>query len=273
MVEVVALVLALVLVPITGGSFKRLARLDFEAPWLLFVGLGIQLVLELPPIVPASRADDVGFALLLASYVAILSFGILNIRITGMAVVTIGIALNVLVIALNQGMPYRAPEGTTLETTVKHRPERHSDILTVLDDRIIVPGPLGESVSCPTHDAHARAARARPRHPADARDRAVRERPSGHAHRSRHRTGPRADDERLPFLTRRSTRRVQPVGIRTRRVRRVAVPGRAPTRRGRAGRRRTRVPSTALRRRRRRCGTRHHRSTRRTRSRRAAPDR
>jgi len=147
MVEVVALVLALVLVPITGGSFKRLARLDFEAPWLLFVGLGIQLVLELTPIVPASRADDVGFALLLASYVAILSFGILNIRITGMAVVTIGIALNVLVIALNQGMPYRAPEGTTLETTVKHRPERHSDILTVLDDRIIVPGPLGESVS------------------------------------------------------------------------------------------------------------------------------
>ncbi len=147
MVEVVALILALVLVPITGGSFKRLARLDFEAPWLLFVGLGIQLVLELTPLVPASRADDVGFALLLVSYVAILSFGILNVHITGIAVVTIGIALNVLVIALNQGMPYRAPEGTKLETTVKHRPERGTDILTVLDDRITVPGPLGESVS------------------------------------------------------------------------------------------------------------------------------
>jgi hypothetical protein len=147
MVEVVALVLALVLVPLTGGSFKRLARLDFEAPWLLFVGLGIQLVVELTPIVPASRADDVGFALLLVSYVAILSFGVLNVRITGMSVVTIGIALNVLVIALNQGMPYRAPERTKLETTVKHRPERRDDILTLLDDRIIVPGPLGESVS------------------------------------------------------------------------------------------------------------------------------
>ena len=147
MVEVVALVLALVLVPLTGGSFKRLARLEFEAPWLLFVGLGIQLVVELTPIVPASRADDVGFALLLVSYVAILSFGVLNVRITGMSVVTIGIALNVLVIALNQGMPYRAPEGTKLETTVKHRPERKEDLLTVLDDRIVVPGPLEESVS------------------------------------------------------------------------------------------------------------------------------
>lgn len=147
MVEVVALVLALVLVPLTGGSFKRLARLEFEAPWLLFVGLGIQLVLQLTPIIPESRADDVGFALLLASYVAILSFGVLNVRITGMSVVTIGIALNVAVIALNQGMPYRAPEASKLETTVKHRPERAGDLLTVLDDRIIVPGPLGESVS------------------------------------------------------------------------------------------------------------------------------
>ena len=147
MVEVVALVIALALVPLTGGSFKRLARLEFEAPWLLFVGLGIQLVLQLTPIIPESRADDLGFALLLASYALILAFGVLNVRITGMSVVTIGIALNVLVIALNQGMPYRAPQGTKLETTVKHRPERRDDLLKVLDDRIIVPGPLEESVS------------------------------------------------------------------------------------------------------------------------------
>jgi len=147
MVEVVALVLALVLVPLTGGSFKRLARLEFEAPWLLFVGLGIQLVLQLTSVIPESRADDLGFALLLGSYALILSFGVLNLRITGMSVVTIGIALNVVVIALNQGMPYKAPEGTKLETTVKHRTERNDDLLTILEDRIIVPGPLEESVS------------------------------------------------------------------------------------------------------------------------------
>jgi hypothetical protein len=147
MVEVVALVLALVLVPLTGGSFKRLARLEFEAPWLLFVGLGIQLAVQLTAVIPESRADDLGFALLLVSYALILSFGVLNLRITGMTVVTIGIALNVLVIALNQGMPYRAPEGAKLETTAKHRPERSDDLLTILDDRIIVPGPLEESVS------------------------------------------------------------------------------------------------------------------------------
>jgi hypothetical protein len=146
-VEVVALVVALVLVPITGGSYKRLARLEFEAPWLLFAGLGIQIVISATSLVPASRADDVGFALLLASYVLILAFGVLNLRVTGMTVITIGIALNVLVIALNQGMPYVAPQGSNLETTVKHRPERENDVLTVLDDHIDVPGPLGESVS------------------------------------------------------------------------------------------------------------------------------
>lgn len=147
MVEVGALLLALVLVPLTGGSFKRLGMLEFDSPWMLFVGLGLQLVLELTPVVPESRADDLGFALLLASYALILSFCLLNLRITGMSVVTIGIALNVLVIGLNQGMPYRVPAGDKLETTVKHRPERRDDLLTVLDDRIVVPGPLSQSVS------------------------------------------------------------------------------------------------------------------------------
>jgi Family of unknown function (DUF5317) len=147
MVEVVALILALVIVPLTGGSFRRLARLEFDAPGLLFAGLAIQIVVEFTPLVPESRADDVGFALLLASYVLILSFGLLNLRITGMSIIVIGISLNVLVIALNQGMPYRVTVGDGRETSAKHRPERPDDVLTVLDDRIVIPGPLEETVS------------------------------------------------------------------------------------------------------------------------------
>jgi hypothetical protein len=147
MVEVVALVLALVIVPLTGGSFRRLARLEFEAPWLLFAGLAIQVVVEFTPAIPESRVDDVGFALLLASYVLILAFGVLNLRITGMSIVVIGIALNVLVIALNQGMPYRVTRGEERETSAKHRPERVGDLLTGLDDRITIPGPLEETAS------------------------------------------------------------------------------------------------------------------------------
>lgn len=147
MVEVVALILALVIVPLTGGSFRRLSNLEFEAPGLLFAGLAIQVGVEFTPVIPESRADDLGFALLLASYVLILSFGLLNLRITGMSIIVIGISLNVLVIALNQGMPYRVTAGDGLETSAKHRPEREGDLLTVLDDRIIVPGPLEEAVS------------------------------------------------------------------------------------------------------------------------------
>jgi hypothetical protein len=147
MVEVVALLLALVIVPLTGGSFRRLAKLEFDAPGLLFTGLAIQIVVEFTPLVPESRADDVGFALLLASYVLILSFGLLNLRITGMSIIVIGISLNVLVISLNQGMPYRVTAGDGRETSAKHRPERHDDMLKVLDDRIIIPGPLEETAS------------------------------------------------------------------------------------------------------------------------------
>ncbi|HZJ26976.1 MAG TPA: DUF5317 domain-containing protein [Acidimicrobiia bacterium] len=147
MVEAVALLLALVLVPATGGSFRRLAQLDFEAPWLLFGGLAIQIVLLATDVIPAARVGDLGVGLLLASYVLILGFGVMNLKITGMAIVTIGIALNAVVISANQGMPYRPHGDETREVTVKHRPERRDDVLTVLDDRIYVPGPLAESVS------------------------------------------------------------------------------------------------------------------------------
>lgn len=146
MVEAAAVALALVLVPLTGGSFRRLARLHFESAWLLFAGLAIQVALEVVTL-PRERLDDVGFALLLGSYVLILGFAMVNLRITGMSVVAIGIACNVLVIGLNQGMPYRAPVDAPFETTVKHRPERPGDVLKVLDDRIVLPNPIAESVS------------------------------------------------------------------------------------------------------------------------------
>lgn len=147
MVEAVAFLLALVVVPATGGSFRRLAQLEFQSAWLLFGGLAIQIVLQVTDIVPAARVNDVGFGLLLGSYVLILGFGIMNLKITGMAIITIGVGLNVVVIAANQGMPYRPHGDDRAVVSVKHRPERSGDVLTVLDDRIYVPGPLPESVS------------------------------------------------------------------------------------------------------------------------------
>ena len=98
------IVLSVLVVVLTRGSFERLSRIRLRALWLLLVALVAQIALEFVDI-PEERLDDLGYALLLGTYVLILVFCLINRRLAGMAIVTLGIALNVLVIALNQGMP------------------------------------------------------------------------------------------------------------------------------------------------------------------------
>ena len=65
-----------------------------------------------------------------------------------MTLIAIGVALNVLVIALNQGMPtkddVRERDGrevhVPIEQTVKHRPQEDDDLLGFLGDVITAPG-------------------------------------------------------------------------------------------------------------------------------------
>lgn len=146
LVYLVAIVVAVAIVPITGGRFRRLAEVDVARPALLFIGLGIQIALDVVDL-PSARYDDVGFALLLLSYACVIGFCVSNLRLTGMGVVTVGIAMNALVIALNQGMPYTVPEGERAEVTVKQRPEQPDDVLPVLSDRIPLGGPFATSIS------------------------------------------------------------------------------------------------------------------------------
>jgi hypothetical protein len=146
LVYLVAIVVAVAIVPITGGRFRRLVEVEIARPALLFVGLGIQIALDVVDL-PRARYDDVGFALLLLSYACILGFCLSNLRLTGMGVVTVGIAMNASVIALNQGMPYTVPEGERAEVTVKQRPERPDDVLPVLSDRIPLGSPFAASIS------------------------------------------------------------------------------------------------------------------------------
>jgi hypothetical protein len=150
----VALAAALVVVVVTKGSFRRLGHLPVEGFGMLFVALAIQVALGLVDL-PRSRVEDVGFGLLVLSYACLVGFCIANLRIRGMSVVLVGIALNAIVIALNQGMPANGPtrvdaQGrvvSRVETSVKHRPEREGDLLTVLDDRILMPAPFHEILS------------------------------------------------------------------------------------------------------------------------------
>jgi hypothetical protein len=146
LVYAVAIVVAIVVVPLTGGKFARLADIRLRRVWLLFAGLGIQILLEVVDL-PRARFDDVGLTLLLLSYVFIIGFGLSNLLLTGMGVITVGIAMNAFVIALNQGMPYRVPDGQPAETTVKHRPERTDDVLPALGDTIVLGDPVNAAIS------------------------------------------------------------------------------------------------------------------------------
>jgi chromate transport protein ChrA len=141
------IVLSVLVVVLTRGSFERLSRIRLRALWLLLVALVAQIALEFVDI-PEERLDDLGYALLLGTYVLILVFCLINRRLAGMAIVTLGIALNVLVIALNQGMPTKddvverneREVRVPIERTVKHRPEEPDDQLPFLGDVLSVPG-------------------------------------------------------------------------------------------------------------------------------------
>jgi Family of unknown function (DUF5317) len=144
---VATIALAVIVVVATKGSFERLGRLQFRMWWLLFVGLAIQIALEIVDF-PKDRIEDLGFGLLLASYVAILTFCFVNRSVRGMTLIAVGVALNVLVITLNQGMPTKddvherngREVHVPIEQTVKHRPQEDDDLLGFLGDVITFPG-------------------------------------------------------------------------------------------------------------------------------------
>ena len=144
---VATIALAVIVVLATKGSLERLGRLHFRMFWLLFLGLAIQIVLEVVEF-PKDRIEDVGYAILLLSYVAILAFCIANRSVRGMTIIAVGVALNVLVIALNQGMPTKddvherngRDVHVPIEQTVKHRPQEDDDLLVFLGDVITAPG-------------------------------------------------------------------------------------------------------------------------------------
>ena len=121
---------------------EHLVRANVVASVAALTVLAAGLALRLPVTVPAA------IAILGAEYVAILGFCFANRSVRGMTLIAIGVALNVLVIALNQGMPtkddVRERDGrevhVPIEQTVKHRPQEDDDVLGFLGDVITAPG-------------------------------------------------------------------------------------------------------------------------------------
>jgi hypothetical protein len=148
------IVIAILVVVVTRGRFSELVRLRIRAPWLLLAGLAIQIAVDIVDF-PRDQIETLGYGLLMASYALILAFCFVNITKHGFGIIAVGVALNALVIGLNQGMPTKAlredahgrPVEKPIEQTVKHRPERDSDLLPVLGDRIVLPAPIDTVVS------------------------------------------------------------------------------------------------------------------------------
>lgn len=137
-----------------GGKLENISRVEFRLPWLVFIGLGIQVTAELVAafVYPPLRNSGRGILILGISYACLIVFMSLNRHLPGWALVAGGLALNLLVISLNGGMPVsnRAAQAAGfdasdyLETAVKHRPLSDDTLLPFLGD--IIPLPFIEKV-------------------------------------------------------------------------------------------------------------------------------
>src|SRR5688500_11538827 len=102
----VTVALALGLALVTGGSLRRIGATELKHPSILAVAVGIQLVLEV--VHPTSgTAGHLASAFLVVSYAFLLLFCAANLRLRGLAVVAVGIALDGIIITVNSGTPVR----------------------------------------------------------------------------------------------------------------------------------------------------------------------
>jgi hypothetical protein len=152
-----AVVLIVLVTGLAAGFLARGSLRNFERVHVWWWGVALAgLALQ---IVPLHRwvDDDVATGALLASYALLIAFVWVNRRLPAARLMLVGLALNVVVIGLNGGMPVSADaarvsgagEGT-LPTAIddgKHHLMRPSDVLTPLADVIGLPPPLATVLS------------------------------------------------------------------------------------------------------------------------------
>ncbi|MBV9952920.1 MAG: DUF5317 domain-containing protein [Acidimicrobiia bacterium] len=99
------ILVGLLLVPLLGGSVSRLGELRLVQPWLVFVGLGLQLLITtVLPDLPVGPARVIHCL----SYGFIGAFLVCNRRLPGVPCFALGTLLNVVAILANGGtMPAR----------------------------------------------------------------------------------------------------------------------------------------------------------------------
>lgn len=141
---VLAVVAGIALGLLFGGRFANLTGRTLRAWPLLPAGAVLQ---ALPEVIDL----QVGFFLVVLSYLLLLAFAVANMHLVGMPVVLIGLALNITVMAANAGMPVRADaivaagiaeadEVASLDYGAKRHLEDDDTRLAWLGDIVPVPG-------------------------------------------------------------------------------------------------------------------------------------
>lgn len=151
-----AIALAIALGFVFGGRLQRLGELHLRWWGLAMGGLALQFV----PLPEGSGGRDliVRTAVLVASYLLLLTFGAVNIRLPGMPLVLLGLAANLIVIGANGGMPVSADalrdsgQAELIPQLQEAGADKHhllsdGDVLTPLADVIGVPKPIGQAIS------------------------------------------------------------------------------------------------------------------------------
>ncbi len=128
---------------LTGGRVRHLDDRTFRLLPMLVAGVALQAV--------GVRMDSTaGLVVVLLSYLLLLGFTVANVSLVGMWLVALGVALNLLVIGVNAGMPVRPSalvaagiagpdEVGRLDLGGKRHLERPSDRLTFIADIFAVP--------------------------------------------------------------------------------------------------------------------------------------
>jgi hypothetical protein len=106
MLLLVAIVVAVALVPLAGGDLRALAALRFRLPSLLAAALVLQvLVITVFP----GPATALRLTAYLSSYALALAFLVLNRRVPGLWLIAIGAVLNLVAIGTNGGVMPATP--------------------------------------------------------------------------------------------------------------------------------------------------------------------
>jgi signal transduction histidine kinase len=140
---------AIVIGLLAGGRLRGLSGVRFRWPYLALLGI----VLQFFPV-----GGWVENALVLLSFAALCVFALANIRQPGFVLVFVGLALNLVVIGVNQGMPvsHRALLESGQEDLIddlvhsggaKHHLATDDDSLRFLGDVIAIPPPVSQAAS------------------------------------------------------------------------------------------------------------------------------